>query len=102
MSSIPRIRLSQKEYELIQSLRGTEEADEERHSALKEYCENNGIPFENVNYYWEKNERFSINVKGDKAPTYFEIRDEIVRSMRSHAPVYKTINRSSVSKDDHL
>lgn len=102
MSNTPRIRLSQKEYELIQSLRGDESENEERHSALKEYCDENGIPFENVNYYWDKSERFSLNVKGDKAPTYFEIRDEIVKSMRSHAPTYKTINRSGISKEGHL
>lgn len=100
--NIPRIRLSEKEYELIQSLRGNVDIAEDRHAAVKEYCEENGIPFENVNYYWDKSERFSLNVKGDKAPTYFEIRDQIIKEMKAHAPSYKTINRSSIHKDGHL
>lgn len=101
--SIPRIRLSEEEYKLIQNLRGNVNLTEDRHAAVKEYCEENGIPFENVNYYWDKSERFSLNVKGDKAPTYFEVRDQIISEMKAYAPTYPKIFRpTNLDSEGHL
>lgn len=36
------------------------------HEALKEECEAIGIPLNDVNYYWHKSQRFSLNVSNKK------------------------------------
>jgi hypothetical protein len=71
------------------------------HPALATECEQVGLPLENVSNYWFKGKQYSIHVKGDKAKTYEEIRDEIVQSMNEHSPKYETIIRSNIV-DGHL
>jgi len=71
------------------------------HPALATECEQVGLPIENVSNYWFKGKQYSIHVKGDKAKTYEEIRDEIVQSMNEHSPKYETIIRSNIV-DGHL
>lgn len=73
----------------------------QNHPALTTECEAVGLPMENVSNYWYKGKQYSVHVKGDKAPTYEEIRDEIVQSMDDHSPKYQTIIRSNVI-DGHL
>jgi glycine/serine hydroxymethyltransferase len=99
---VPRVRLSAKEYELLQQLRGKEIESEESHEALKNYCEENQIPFTNVNHYWHKGKNFSLHVKNDLQPTYMEMRDDIISEMKAYAPEYKTISRQSTNTDSHL
>lgn len=51
------------------------------HSALAKHAEEVGIPIDNVNYYWHKSEKFSVNVKNDKDDTidsYYETIRDIV------------------------
>jgi hypothetical protein len=71
------------------------------HPALATECEQVGLPLENVSNYWFKGKQYSIHVKGDKAKTYEEIRDEIVQSMNEHSPKYETIIRNNIV-DGHL
>jgi hypothetical protein len=71
------------------------------HPALATECDQVGLPLENVSNYWFKGKQYSIHVKGDKAKTYEEIRDEIVQSMNEHSPKYETILRSNIV-DGHL
>jgi len=71
------------------------------HPALATECEAVGLPVENVSNYWYKGKQYSVHVKGDKAKTYEEIRDEIVASMQDYAPIYPVINRSNII-DGHL
>jgi hypothetical protein len=73
----------------------------ENHPALTTECEAIGLPIENVSNYWYKGKQYSVHVKGDKAKTYEEIRDEIVASMQEYSPIYPTINRDNIS-DGHL
>lgn len=71
------------------------------HPALTAECEEVGLPVENVSNYWYKGKQYSIHVKGDKAKTYEEIRDDIVASMQEYSPVYPVINRNNIV-DGHL
>jgi len=71
------------------------------HPALANECEAVGLPLENVSNYWYKGKQYSVHVKGDKAKTYEEIRDEIVASMQDYSPVYPTIIRGN-NTDGHL
>ena len=72
-----------------------------KHKALLQECERLGIPTEQVKNYWHKGKHFSINVKGSDAPSYEEIRDEMIDQMQRYAPHYQYIHRSH-SKDGHL
>lgn len=70
------------------------------HTALQAEAEKVGIPIDSVGHYWHKGQHFSIFSKvGDKS--YFEIRDEIVESMKDHAPTY-TIPITNEIQDPHL
>lgn len=83
-----RPRLSEEEYEIVQ-----------RHRALKAECDAQGIPIEDVNYYWHKSEKFSINVKNN-----FSLQDicnELIDRMGKHSPEYTAITYSEVD-DPHL
>lgn len=73
----------------------------QNHPALLTECEAVGLPIENVSNYWHKGKQYSIHVKGDKAKTYEEIRDEIVASMQDYSPIYPAIIRTNID-DGHL
>lgn len=88
-----RPRITREEFSVIQQIRL-------RHEALKQECEEKGIPIEDVKYYWYKGENFSINVKSP-AVSYLDVRDDIVKEMVSHSPKYTVIKRQK-SKDCHL
>jgi len=68
---------------------------------LNDECEQVGIPVDKVNHYWYKGKNYSIHVKGKDIVSYEEMRDEIVESMREHAPDYPAIIREDVN-DGHL
>ena len=53
--SVPRIRLSEDEFELIKSLRDKNVATE-----LVNECNEAGLPLSNVKHFWYKSEKFSI------------------------------------------
>jgi hypothetical protein len=62
-------------------------------SELEVECAERGINPEKVSNFWWKGKHLSIHVKGEKAPTYNEIKDSIVAEMKAHAPVYPVIKR---------
>lgn len=70
------------------------------HIALTEQAERVGIPVDSVGHYWHKGKHFSIFSRNN-AKTYFEIRDEIVESMKSHALTY-TIPLTNETSEPHL
>lgn len=70
-----------------------------KHTALNKECENIGLPVDMVSNYWFKGKHFSIHVKGEKS--FFDVADDIVSVMKSHAPKYPKINYPKI-KDGHL
>ena len=69
--------------------------------ALFDECEQKGLPIENVSNYWYKGKHFSIHLKGTKAPTYDEIREDMIKELNSYSPKFPKIKRKP-SKDGHL
>lgn len=90
---IPRIRLNEEEYNIIQEYRG-------KHKALAEECKTQNIPVDDVNYYWFKSEHFSINV-GKKKANIEDVLNGIIAKMQKHSPKFKPIKRKPVI-DPHL
>lgn len=84
-----RLRVSKEEHDLIMSMR-------DKHTALAAECEAKGIPLEDVNHYWHKGEHFSIHVKNN-APSYLDIRDEVIACMKEYAPIYPKIVREPIT-----
>lgn len=72
-----------------------------KHKALAKEVKDVGIPLESVSHYWHKGKHFSVFSKTDKEPTYFDIRDEIVESMKLSAPSY-TVPVIQPQSDPHL
>lgn len=60
------------------------------HSALEAYCEDNGIPVEDVNHYWHKGQHFSIHVKGseEESLTDEDIKDAVSEALLGFEKVY--------------
>ena len=69
------------------------------HEALVEECRVKGIPVDNVNYYWYKSEKFSLNVKNDI--NHEQIISEIIGDLANLAPTYPKIEYK-VNDDYHL
>lgn len=69
------------------------------HQALIEECEVKGIPVDNVNYYWYKSEKFSLNVKNDI--NHQQIISEIIGELANLAPIYPEITYK-INDDYHL
>ncbi len=91
-----RPRLTPEEHSVIQEIR----KNKKEHDALKEECRKSGIPYEDVNYYWFKSEKFSINVKNNVVDISSVIED-ILSDMRNYSPKYKSIDYNNYS-DSHL
>lgn len=112
MTSKKRIQLSKSELESINKFKNKQEtltSDKYRRclskeeleflshiringTAIIEECETEGIPLKDVKHYWHKSKKFSIFAK-NSTPSYFQIRDQIVESMKQHAPIYKKYDR---------
>ena len=90
-----RPRLSQEEYDIIMQYRN-------RHQALANECDAQGIPVESVRQYWSKSKHFSINVRNDiPQKGYEDIKDTILQEMKDYAPVYPKLNYRAM-EDGHL
>lgn len=85
-----RPRLTEEEYDIVL-----------RHRALQKECEEVGIPLEDVNYYWYKSDKFSINAKNKKSIDYNGLVEDIVKRISTHAPNYKKHKRKKVN-NGHL
>lgn len=77
------------------------EVNDVHSDAFRQYCEDNGIPHSQVTAYWDKStEQYSVLVRPQK-PDYEALRDEIIATIKSHAPKYPKLKRAK-SKDGHL
>jgi len=72
----------------------------ESHEAAKKEAQKQGIPIHEVNHYWYKGKNFSMFVK-NRPKSYEQIRDEIIKEMKKHAPKYPKITREK-HKDSYL
>lgn len=68
---------------------------------LAEECEAAGIDPADVNYFWYKNERISINARNSGGKSVADIGDEIISRMVKHSPSFPKIKRE-VKSDSHL
>jgi len=73
----------------------------EQHKALAKEAEKVGIPLDSISHYWHKGKQFSIFSKTNQK-SYFDVRDEIVESIKIHAPDYNSNFNYEVLKDPHL
>jgi len=64
-------------------------------SVLERETERAGIPIENVNYFWYKSKKISINATNDK--TVEELLFDNMAVMRQYAPVYPVISRRPIN-----
>lgn len=72
----------------------------QKHKALLEHCENNGLDLSSVSSYWHKSEHFSVNLKMQKE-SLEDLQDRFIEEMSKYSPVYPTLKRTK-SKDSHL
>jgi len=63
-------------------------------SVLEEEADAAGIPIENVNYFWYKSKRISINASNDKS--IVELLHGITEEMKTYSPVYHKIDRRPI------
>lgn len=90
-----RPRITEDEYKVVQQYR-----DElNKHKALIEECDAQGIPIEDVNYYWLKSQKFSINVKNKISIS--DTISGIIEQVKGYSPKYPTIKYTKL-KDPHL
>jgi len=99
-----RPRLSEQEYELVKAFRGSN-GD---HVALKEQCEEIGIPFETVSTYWYKGKNYSIKANPNSDINYEEVFkrvcDDIIKDNRKYTykPSQSNIALHVVISDQHV
>jgi hypothetical protein len=94
--SSTRMRLKKDEADLINEYR----TKRDQHIALSEECDEKGIPLDNVNYYWFKSEKFSINVKNN-GENVKVLMGDFLNSLKEYAPVYNPIEYKK-HDDGHL
>ena len=63
----------------------------QENKGLKDECEKVGLPMENVSHYWYKGKHYSINVKNNPAPSWEDIKEELVSEMKQHSYKYERI-----------
>lgn len=88
------MRLKPEEASIINDYR------ERNHQALAEECKERGISLDDVNYYWYKSEKFSINVKPDSVKVQ-ELMNAFIEDVKRYSPKYPKIKYEK-SKDGHL
>ena len=91
-----RPRLDKDEMDVINKYRESKRT----HEALKEECEEKGIPYDDVNYYWHKSEKFSINVTNQKVG-FDSIFNSLIEEIQLYAPIYPKITYEK-HKGKHL
>jgi hypothetical protein len=92
--SVPRIRLSPEEYEMIQAYRDSGHLPE-----LFSHAKDVGIPIGDIKHYWHKSKRFSIFAKKE-APSIDEMFAPIIEELKSYSPKFEKIQRKPIS-DPH-
>jgi len=92
--SVPRIRLSEDEFELIKSLRDKNVATE-----LVNECNEAGLPLSNVKHFWYKSEKFSIFSKSDGLQLE-DVFEPIIKDIQRYSPKIQKIKRTKI-KNPH-
>ena len=92
--SVPRIRLSEDEFELIKSLRDKNVATE-----LVNECNEAGLPLSNVKHFWYKSEKFSIFSKSDGLQLE-DVFEPIIKDIQRYSPTIRKIKRNKI-KNPH-
>lgn len=92
--SVPRIRLSEDEFQLIKSLRDKNVATE-----LVNECNEAGLPLSNVKHFWYKSEKFSIFSKSDGLQLE-DVFDPIIKDIQRYSPTIRKIKRIKI-KNPH-
>ena len=92
--SVPRIRLSEDEFELIKSLRDKNVATE-----LVNECNEAGLPLSNVKHFWYKSEKFSIFSKTDGLQLE-DVFEPIIKDIQRYSPKIQKIKRTKI-KNPH-
>jgi hypothetical protein len=92
---IPRIRLKQDEFEII-----------EQYRAIKQESNGMGLNDADVKHGWLKSQKASLffknpNYKPEEEQNYEKIREAILDEIKNHVPKYPTITRNP-STDGHL
>lgn len=72
----------------------------QKHKALLEHCENNGLDLGSVSSYWHKSEHFSVNLKMQK-DSLQDLQDRFIEEMSKYSPSYPVLKRTK-SIDPHL
>jgi hypothetical protein len=90
---VPRIRLSEDEYNAVLEHRT-------KHQALIDECEISGIPVDSVKYYWYKSEKFSMNVGNNT--NIRDVLNSILVDIKQHSPSYPKIKYAKTNKESHL
>jgi hypothetical protein len=99
-----RPRLSEEEYNLIKAYRDSN-GD---HTALKEQCDEIGIPFETVSTYWYKGKNYSIKANPNQDLNYQEVFervcDEVITDTRKHvfSPHDSKVALHVIISDQHV
>jgi len=92
--SVPRIRLTEDEFQLIKSLRDKNVATE-----LVNECNEAGLPLSNVKHFWYKSEKFSIFSKSDGLQLE-DVFDPIIKDIQRYSPTIRKIKRNKI-KNPH-
>jgi hypothetical protein len=94
-----RIWVNEEEQTFLKELRAGEK---DQKSMLQDEADAVGIDVKDIRHYWFKSKKFSINVRGaTDTKTYNDLRDEIIKAMDEHSPVYPAIKREK-QKEGHL
>lgn len=91
-----RPRITEDELDILNEYR----EDKDNHDALIAECEANGIPVDDVKYYWWKGKHFSMNVTNSRTDVKSVV-NSILEDMKKHSPEYKAISYQD-TKDGHL
>lgn len=90
-----RPRMTDEEYELWLKIKDNDFIKEQV-SVLEEECNQAGIPLSDVNYFWYKSKRVSINAK-NRVRTYDDVKNDIIKELDGYSPKYPTIKRSKIT-----
>ena len=80
----PKVRLSEKEYQIIQDFR-----------RVQEEAEKAGVDPDDVKHLWLKNKNSSLFVKNPnfKTNVYNKFKDDLINDLKNHSPKYSKIKR---------
>jgi hypothetical protein len=75
-------------------------AVKDEHEALRKFCEDEGIPFEDVRHYWVKGKSYSIFTKKPEVDIT-QVTNELLEELKKRAPKYPAIKYPKIT-EGHL